>query len=278
MRSTAIALTLLAAVLHATWNALLRSSLDRLWSVTIMSFATTLAAVPFALLLPLPLTPSWTYLGFSAVLQVAYIILLAHAYRYGELAQVYPVVRGSVPLLVTIGGFVLAGQRVGSAGLLGIALISLGIVSLAFGRLRAEAKTLALGLLTALLVASYVTADGIGVRLSGNPQSYAAWIFLIYGALLPAAFLLLRGRITVTLRSPETVKALTGGFMSFASYGAILAALAVSKLGPVSALRETSIVFAALLGHFVLGEHLTGRRILVCLAVTFGAVCIACAA
>lgn len=278
MRPTAIALTLLAAVLHATWNAVLRSSLDRLWSVTIMSFATTLAAVPFALLLPLPLTPSWTYLGFSAVLQVAYIILLAHAYRSGELAQVYPVVRGSVPLLVTIGGFVLAGQRVGSAGLLGIALISLGIVSLAFGRVRAEAKTLALGLLTALLVASYVTADGIGVRLSGNPQSYAAWIFLIYGALLPATFLLLRGGITVKLRAPETVKALTGGFISLASYGAIIAALAVSKLGPVSALRETSIVFAALIGHVVLGERLTGRRVLVCLAVALGAVCIAFAA
>jgi hypothetical protein len=95
MRPTAIALTLLAAMLHATWNALLRSSLDRLWSVTIMSFATTLAAVPFALLLPLPLTQSWMYLVISAVLQVAYIILLAHAYRSGELAQVYPVVRGS---------------------------------------------------------------------------------------------------------------------------------------------------------------------------------------
>jgi uncharacterized membrane protein len=278
MSATAIALTLLAAVLHATWNALLRSSRDRLWSVTIMSFATTLAVVPFALLLPLPLRQSWTYLGLSAVLQVAYIILLAQAYRSGELAQVYPVVRGSVPLLVTIGGFVLAGQRVGPAGLLGIALICLGIVSLALGRMRAEAKTLALGLLTALLVASYVTADGIGVRLSGNPQSYAAWIFLIYGVLLPPMFLLLRGRITVKLQAAETVKAMTGGLISLASYGAIIAALAVSKLGPVSALRETSIVFAALIGHFVLGERLTRRRVLVCLAVTFGAVCIAFAA
>jgi drug/metabolite transporter (DMT)-like permease len=278
VRPTAIALTLLAAVLHATWNALLRSSSDRLWSVTAMSFATSLAALPFALLLPLPLTPSWSYLAISAVLQVAYIILLAHAYRSGELAQVYPVVRGSVPLLVTIGGLVFAGQRVGPAGLLGIALISLGIVSLAFGRMRAQATTLALGLLTALLVASYVTADGIGVRLSGNPQSYAAWIFLMYGALLTVTFLLLRGGMTMRPRASETVKAMAGGFMSFASYGSIIAVLAVSKLGPVSALRETSIVFAALIGHFLLGERLTRRRILVCLAITLGAVCIAFAA
>jgi uncharacterized membrane protein len=278
MKPTIIGLTLAAAVLHATWNAILRSGVDRLWSVTIMSFATTLAAIPCALLLPLPRTQSWAYLGISAVLQVLYIILLAHAYRHGELAQVYPIVRGSVPLLVSIGGFVFAGQRLNAGTLSGIGLISVGIVSLAFGRVRAEAKSLALALVTALLVASYVTADGIGVRLAGNSQSYAAWIFVLYGALLPMTFLLLRGRITVSLRAPETLKVMTGGVVSFVSYGAITAALAAGNVGPVAALRETSIVFAVLIGHIVLGERLTGRRVLVCLAVTLGAVCIGLAA
>src|SRR5207253_2436167 len=110
MSAAVIGLTLFAAALHATWNAALRSGVDRLCFVTIMSFATTLAAIPFALLLPLPATQSWTYLGISAVLQVLYSIFLAHAYRYGELGQVYPIVRGSVPLMVTIGGFVLDPQ------------------------------------------------------------------------------------------------------------------------------------------------------------------------
>lgn len=278
MKPTIIGLTLAAAVLHATWNAILRSGVDRLWSVTIMSFATTLVAIPCALLLPLPRTQSWAYLGISAVLQVLYIILLAHAYRHGELAQVYPIVRGSVPLLVSIGGFVFAGQRLNAGTLSGIGLISVGIVSLAFGRVRAEAKSLALALVTALLVASYVTADGIGVRLAGNSQSYAAWIFVLYGALLPMTFLLLRGRITVSLRAPETLKVMTGGVVSFVSYGATTAALAAGNVGPVAALRETSIVFAVLIGHIVLGERLTGRRVLVCLAVTLGAVCIGLAA
>ncbi|HEV8018251.1 MAG TPA: DMT family transporter [Steroidobacteraceae bacterium] len=278
MKPTIIGLTLAAAVLHATWNAILRSGVDRLWSVTIMSFATTLVAIPCALLLPLPRTQSWAYLGISAVLQVLYIILLAHAYRHGELAQVYPIVRGSVPLLVSIGGFVFAGQRLNAGTLSGIGLISVGIVSLAFGRVRAEAKSLALALVTALLVASYVTADGIGVGLAGNSQSYAAWIFVLYGALLPMTFLLLRGRITVSLRAPETLKVMTGGVVSFVSYGAITAALAAGNVGPVAALRETSIVFAVLIGHIVLGERLTGRRVLVCLAVTLGAVCIGLAA
>jgi drug/metabolite transporter (DMT)-like permease len=274
MSAAVIGLTLFAAVLHATWNAALRSGVDRLWFVTTMSFATTLAAIPFALLLPLPLPNSWLYLGTSAVLQVVYSIFLAYAYRYGELGQVYPIVRGSVPLMVTIGGFVLAGQRLSSSALLGVTLICLGIISLASGAARAGAKSVVLALATASLVASYVTADGIGVRFAGSAQSYAAWIFLIYGALMPLAFVLLRRGITVDLRSPETVKALAGGMVSFLSYGAITAALALGKVGPISALRETSIVFSVLLGRIVLGEALTLRRILACMIVALGAVCI----
>jgi drug/metabolite transporter (DMT)-like permease len=274
MGPTVIGLTLFAAVLHATWNAALRSGVDRLWFITVMSFATTVAAIPFALLLPLPLPKSWMYLGISAVLQVVYSIFLAHAYRYGELGQVYPIVRGSVPLMVSIGGFVLAGQRLSSSALLGVTLICIGIISLASGAARAGPKSVVLALATALLVASYVTADGIGVRFAGSAQSYAAWIFLIYGALMPLAFVLLRRGITVDLRSPETVKALAGGMVSFLSYGAITAALALGKVGPISALRETSIVFSALLARIVLGEALTPRRILACMVVTLGAVCI----
>jgi drug/metabolite transporter (DMT)-like permease len=274
MSPTVIGLTLFAAVLHATWNAALRSGVDRLWFITVMSLATTVAAIPFALFLPLPLPKSWMYLGISAVLQVVYSIFLAHAYRYGELGQVYPVVRGSVPLMVSIGGFVLAGQRLSSSTLLGVTLICLGIISLASGAARAGAKSVVLALATASLVASYVTADGIGVRFAGSAQSYAAWIFLIYGALMPLAFVLLRRGITVDLRSPETVKALAGGMVSFLSYGAITAALALGKVGPISALRETSIVFSVLLGRIVLGEALTLRRILACMIVALGAVCI----
>src|SRR2546429_4114288 len=127
MSAAVIGLTLFAAALHATWNAALRSGVDRLCFVTIMSFATTLAAIPFALLLPLPTTQSWTYLGISAVLQVLYSIFLAHAYRYGELGQVYPIVRGSVPLMVTIGGFVLVRPRPWVARVLGVAVRCQGV-------------------------------------------------------------------------------------------------------------------------------------------------------
>jgi drug/metabolite transporter (DMT)-like permease len=274
MRTAIVGLTLFAAVLHATWNAVLRSGTDRLWSMTIMSFATTAAAIPLALLLPLPLTSCWGYLVVSSFLQVAYSILLARAYEYGELGQVYPIVRGSVPVLATLGGFLLAGQRVGGPALLGITLISLGIASLAFGRVRTDGRSVAFGLASALFVASYVTADAVGVRLAGNPRSYAVWAFLIFGVQMPIAFWLIRGRLTERLPLPETLKAVAGGLLSLGSYGAVITALALGNAGPVSALRETSIVFSALIGWLFLGERLTPRRLLVCLTVTVGAVCI----
>jgi drug/metabolite transporter (DMT)-like permease len=274
MQTAVLALTLSAAALQAIWNALLRSGEDRLWSVTAMSFATTAIAIPAASLLPMPLPSCWSYIGISAVLQVGYSIFLAHAYRHGELGQVYPIVRGSVPLLVTLGGFMLAGQQPPRSALIGIALVSGGIASLSFGTARAGTKTLVLAFATALFVASYVTADGIGVRLAGNAQSYAAWIFLTYGALMPLAFFMLRRKLIVDLRTPETLKAMTGGVVSLVSYGAITAALALGELGSVSALRETSIVFSALIGRVLLDETLSLRRILACIVVTLGAICI----
>jgi drug/metabolite transporter (DMT)-like permease len=272
--ATVAGLALLAAVLHATWNAALRSGADRLQFVTIMSFATTVGALPFAVVLPLPAVASWTYLGVSALLQVVYVILLAAAYRYGELGQVYPIVRGSVPLLVTIGGFFLAGQRLGSLALFGVGLISFGIISLAVHGGRAGRRSLAFAFVTASFVASYVIADALGVRRAGNPQSYTAWIWLVYGALMPLAYWLLRRSFAFDLKARDGVKALAAGVFSFGSYGAIILALSLGNVGAISALRETSIVFAALIGRVFLGEALTPRRLLVCLAVTCGAVCI----
>jgi len=269
-----IVLPLCAAVLHATWNAALRSSADRLWFVTVMSFSSTVAAIPLVVMLPLPLKESWGYLGVSALLQVIYSFLLAYAYALGELGLVYPIVRGSVPLLVTVGGFLLAGQRLAGSALPGVALISAAIISQATGRARNERKAVTHAIVTALFVAGYVIADALGVRRAGNPQSYAAWIWMIYGALMPAGFVLLRGPIALRLEARDTWKALAGGLLSFGSYGAIIAALALGNVGTISALRETSIVFSALIGRIFLGETLSVRRALVCLAVTAGAVLI----
>ncbi|TQX81241.1 MULTISPECIES: DMT family transporter [Rhizobium] len=274
MTATVIALALFAAVLHATWNAFLRSGADRLWTVTVMSLSMAAVAVPLAFVFPLPLPAAWPYLVCSSCLQVGYSVFLVSAYRHGELGQVYPVVRGSVPLLVTLGGLAFAGERLSGSGTIGVALVAIGIMSLSLGRSRASTASILFALLTGLFIASYATVDAIGVRISGNARSYAIWIFPIYGVLMTAIFILIRGRLRVDLRAPETWTAIGGGMVSLVAYGAVIAAFALGPAGPITALRETSVVFAVLIGRVFLGEALTFRRIAACVIVAGGAVCL----
>ncbi|WFS26253.1 DMT family transporter [Rhizobium rhododendri] len=274
MTATVIALALFAAVLHATWNAFLRSGADRLWTVTVMSLSMAAVAVPLAFVFPLPLPAAWPYLVCSSCLQVGYSVFLVSAYRHGELGQVYPVVRGSVPLLVTLGGLAFAGERLSENGTIGVALVAIGIMSLSLGRSRASTASILFALLTGLFIASYATVDAIGVHISGNARSYAIWIFLIYGILMTATFMLMRGRLRVDIRSPETWTAIGGGMVSLVAYGAVIAAFALGPAGPITALRETSVVFAVLIGRVFLGEALTFKRLVACAIVAGGAICL----
>ncbi len=269
------ALVLGAAMLHATWNALLRGGQDRLWSITAMSFATTAVAIPWAALSPPPLPASWPWLAASALLQVGYSVFLVQAYRFGDLAQVYPIARGSAPLLVTLAAAAVAREHPSGAGLAGIALISTGIIGLARGIDRASLRSIPLACVTGGFIAAYTTVDGIGVRLSGGSGAYTAWLFLLYGALMPACFLAMGGlrRMRAAARG-DTWRALCGGGLSLMAYAIAVYALNHAAIGAVSALRETSVVFAALLGHAFLGERLTPRRLLACVAIAAGVACI----
>ena len=274
MSAAVIGLALSAAMLHATWNAFLRSGADRLWTVTVMSSAMTLVAIPFAFVFPLPLAGAWPYIVLSSCLQVGYSFFLVAAYHYGELGEVYPIVRGSVPLLVTLGGFALAGQRVALLPVVGIALVAGGIMSLVLGKARAGTTSMLFALATGLVIATYSTVDAIGVRAADNPLSYATWICLLYGTLLPVSFVAVRGKLTLNLRAGETWKALAGGVVSLMAYGAVIAAFSLGPVGPITALRETSVVFAALIGWLFLREVLTARRVAACAVVALGAICL----
>lgn len=274
MSPTVIMLALAAAVSHASWNAFLRSGADRLWTVTVMSLAMTAVAVPTAVILPLPPAAAWPYLAVSACIQTVYSVFLVTAYRKGELGQVYPIVRGSVPLLVAIAGFALTGQSLTPSQIAGVTLIALGIMGLAVGRGRASAGAVLWALATGSLVAAYAMVDAVGVRHAGNPIAYAAWISVIYGALLPAIFVAVRGKLSVDLRLRETWKAAGGGLVSLFAYGLVIAAFALGPAAPVAALRETSVVFSALIGWLFLGEKMTAQRLTACLAVAFGAICL----
>lgn len=274
MSTIAVALALVAAILHAGWNAFLRNGADRLWSVTVMSLAGSVIALPFILLLPLPQGEAWFYILLSALLQVGYSLFLVAAYRHGELGQVYPIVRGTVPLLVTLGGFLFFGEILGPFQTVGVVLVAAGIMSLSLGKARAGNASLAFALATGLIIACYSTVDSKGVRLVAVPVAYAMWVLFLYGLLLAVTVAVIRRGLSIDLRSPVTWKALGGGVVALAAYGLVVVAYSFAPAGLVTAVRETSVVFAVLIGALFLGERLTARRLAACVVVAAGAICV----
>lgn len=272
MSAVVVGLALFAAISHAAWNAFLRSGGDRFWTVTVMSFASTVFALPFVFIYPLPSSGAWLYIVLSAGLQVGYSVFLVAAYRNGELGQVYPIVRGTVPLLVTLGGFIITGDRLNPYQIAGVVLVAVGIMSLALGKGRASTSSILFALATGTIIAAYATVDSIGVRQTAHSGAYTAWVLVLYGLFLPAVFVVRRRRLAVDFGSRDTWKALAGGLVAMIAYGVVVAAFALGPAGPITALRETSVVFAVLIGWTFLGETLTARRILACVIVAAGAV------
>jgi drug/metabolite transporter (DMT)-like permease len=274
MSPLVIGLALFAAIMHATWNAFLRSGADRLWTVTVMSFSGTIIAIPFAFVFPLPAVAAWPYIALSSILQVGYTFFLVAAYRHGQLGQVYPIVRGTAPLLVTLGTFLLTGLRPTPLQAIGVTMVAAGIMSLALGRGRASWTSLRYAFTTGVIVASYGTVDSIGVHTAEHAGAYGAWVFIGYGTLLPLAFVLVRRKLVVDFRAVETRKALGGGIVALFAYALVVIAFSMGPAGPITALRETSVVFAILIGWLFLGEKLTAPRIVAGIVVASGAICL----
>ncbi len=268
-------LVLTAALVHASWNALLRSGADRRWSMLVMSGAQALvcsAALPFLGGMALA---GWACAVASAVLHIGYNVSLVRAYRTGDLGQTYPIARGSSPLLVTLGAALVAGERLSLPALAGVALVSCGILALAFRGRRLMAESVRPALATGCFIGAYSVADGMGARLSGHAFAYIAWSEML-GSVLTALMFALPS--SVRRRRPgraEWLKSALGGVASVAAYGVVIWAMSHAPMGMVSALRETSVVFAAVLGRVFLAERLTFVRLTACSVIAGGAACIA---
>lgn len=265
---------LVAAVLHASWNALLRAGSDRLWSMTVMCAAIGIACAILALFVPFPMWSSWPYAVLSAVIHVGYSLFLVRTYRTGDLGQTYPISRGFSPVLVTLGAATFAGELPGTVALVGVALVSGGIVSLAFQGRGVGRDGLLSALGTGCLIGAYSVTDGIGGRLSGSPVGYTVWMCLLWGAMTPPLYFALRGRLDLLHGPRDTLIAAAGGLVSLVAYGIVIVAMSLGPMGPVSALRETSVVFAAVIGRVFLHERLTAFRIVACMVVALGAICL----
>ena len=269
-----IALVLSAALMHAAWNAMLRSGADRRWSMLVMSVtmaAVCAAALPFA---GLPNAVGWAYGVLSGVLHIGYNLGLIRMYRRGDLGQTYPVARGSSPLLVGLGAALFAGEAPGPLSVAGLLMVSGGILALAFRTGRLDVESVPAALATGCFIGAYSVADGLGVRAAGNPLGYIAISNLLGGALTAATLLGLPALRGHPAGRADTAKAAAGGAISLLAYSVVVWALGHAPMGPVSALRETSVVFAALLGRLFLGEVLTTRRVAACLVIAAGAACL----
>lgn len=270
-----LGLILGAALLHASWNALLRSGLDRLWSITLMCAVAAVAAAIAIPFLPVPAPASWPYAAFSALVQIGYCLFLTRAYEKGELGQVYPIARGAAPLLVAVGAAVFAGERLAPTGIAGLMLVSSGIVGLSLGRSRLDARSTVDALITGLCIAGYMITDGVGVRLSGHPIAYVAWMTLAQGAPMPLVYLALRRRFPPLRLDAEAWKSLGGGVLGLIAYAVVVWAMSLAPLAKVSGLRETSILFAAIIGAVFLKERFTLRRGACAALITTGALLLA---
>ncbi|HUE63051.1 MAG TPA: DMT family transporter [Rhizomicrobium sp.] len=268
------ALVLFAALLHASWNAMLKGGRDRLWSMTIMGVAISLACAIVLPFLPMPAQASWPYLAGSALLHVGYNAFLIRAYRHGEFGSAYPIARGSSPLLVTLVAAAAAGEWPSPPGIAGILLVSGGIISLAFRGRRLPEAGIFYALGTGIIIAAYTVTDGVGGRLSGNPTAYTLWMCLLWGLTAIPIYLLRRRDGRLWRGSASTSLVAMGGVISLLAYAIVIFAMTRAPMGSVSALRETSVLFAVLLARLFFAEPLTFRRIISALVIAVGALCL----
>ena len=274
-----VAIVLVAALAHATWNALAKSDDDRLVTVGAFNAVRCLICVPLVLALPLPAPAAWPYLVVSAVLHVGYYVFLIAAYRFGDLSKVYPLARGLSPLLVAAGAFVLAGERLSPVALVGVAVACAGIASLSAGSDAAKPsddhrRGVFFAVVTALFIASYTVTDAMGARLSGHTVSYVAWLSILDGPPLLLAAAVMRREALSRHLAARAWKSAAGGALQITAYGLAVWALTLAPMAAVSALRETSVLFAAIIGVKLLGEPLGSRRIVAAALVTAGIVMI----
>jgi len=265
------ALVLGAALLHASWNAIIKSSRDVMLDTALVAAGAGILALPLAAFVPLPASASWPYLGASAAIHVAYFSTLVAAYRIGDLGHAYPLMRGTAPLLVALFGVALLDERPGATMWLGIVLISAGILSLGLlqqGRARRGATLWALA--NAAIIASYTLVDGAGVRLSGSPAGYVASLFWLQGLLFAAFVAVLRKRAALDYVVRNWQRGFGGGLCLISAYGIVLWAMTQAPVAAVAALRETSVIFAALLGSLFLKEPFGRQRLIASCAVALG--------
>jgi drug/metabolite transporter (DMT)-like permease len=268
-------LVLFAAALHAGWNAIVKSSQDKSSDVVIVAVSAALIAGATLPFIAIPATASWPYLAASVAIHLLYFSLVGLAYRQGDLSYVYPLMRGSAPLITACAASLVAGEALRPGGYLGVFLLSAGILVLSVDGLRhgkAHLGATGFALANAVVVALYTVVDGLGVRLAGHALSYAQWLFFLNAfPLLILGLATRRGSLVAAART-RWKTGLVGGLCTIGSYGLVLWAMTRAPLALVAALRETAVIFGTVFAAAFLREKFGAWRYLAAALVTVGAI------
>lgn len=276
MTATVFLAVLAAAAMHAIWNALIKVRLDRFASIQLMTIGMGVAALPLVTVVEMPEGRVWAWIAASVALHTGYRLFLVKAYENGDLAQTYPLARGTAPLLTTLGAAVILLEVPQPLAIVGIVLLSAGTLLMSF---RGGSPTGAVGgravfyaLITSLFVSGYTLTDGSGARLAATASSYAVWLFAVDAAWTIALVLLLRGRAIVPTMLGEWKAGLVTGALAAAAYWIAMWAMTKAPIASVAALRESSILFALAISVVALREPVTGWRIVSGVAIVAGVV------
>jgi len=264
-----------AAVLHALWNAMAHRVTDKLVGFTLINLAYTGCAAVMVCFTPVPRAGAWPFILASAALEVLSQLFLLRAYQLGDFGQMYPLARGTAPLLVALASVTVLGLPLGAAEVAGVLVISAGLAGLAFADgwpRREQLPALLAAVATGVVIAGYTVVDGTGVHRSQTVAGYIAWLFLCQGPFLPLLAYARRGRALFAQLRPVCGIGLAGGAISLLAYGLVIWAQAHGDLATVAALRETSILVAALIGTLLFREPLGRRRLAAGAAVLAGIV------
>ncbi|HHG8771015.1 TPA: EamA family transporter [Raoultella planticola] len=272
MSITVFCVLLFAALLHASWNAIVKASGDKLYAAIGVSGSAALIALALLPFAPQPTLASAPYLALSSALQVVYTVLVAKTYQVSDMSQTYPLMRGTAPLLVAVISVAFLDDRLSALAWMGIGVICLAILAMACNGQASSRRGIVLALINACFIAGYTLVDGSGVRLSGTALGYTLWSFFMNGfCLLSWAMVARRQQASRYLRQ-HWPKGLLGGLGTMGSYGLALWAMTQAPLAVVAALRETSILFGAVIAFILLKEKVMAVRIVAACGIAAGAI------
>jgi drug/metabolite transporter (DMT)-like permease len=278
MDSLVFAAVLLAAAAHAGWNATIKRGLDPLVMTVLIAAGAGVVALPLLAWGGLPAPPARPWVIASVLVHLGYFVGLIEAYRRGDLSQVYPIARGAAPLLTAGVSTLWLGERLGAVGWIGLLGLVAGVLMLSLGGGgdlgRLDRRAVGFALFTALTVCAYSVIDGVGVRAAGDPLVYAAALFVGNGLVMTLYGLVRRGPRLMAAASADWRRSLTGGGLQVASYAVALWAMTRAPIAVVAALRETSVLFGALIAVAILKERVGPVRVLAALLIVAGLVLI----